>query len=246
MAAFHHVLRLRQLGMTVPRAWCDVGNDLYTSRFGLLLANTYLKNEQLAFDPAKYTSKGVSAEAEATAMLDAAADSAAWAQLMSADEDDSKAPHDVALLCNAAACSRVERRVDVIEESVQKVVMALSSNEAQKERLACVDSYFTSRRSAFTSGAAFVAAERGRFEGKKAGYCFGICKDGAHGLGYYLDKGPQEMHEDVLNELRRFEALPPPSKLNNDTSGQLKAGLDEVRDQSAAVCHPSILLRAQE
>lgn len=244
MAAFHHVLRLRQLGMTVPRAWCDVGNDLYTSRFGLLLASAYLRNERLAFDPSKYTNEGVSAEAEAAAMLDAAADPAAWAQLMSADEDDSKTPHDVSLLRNAAACSRFERRVGDVEESVRQFVMALSSDEAHKERLACVDSYFAGRRAAFTTGAAFVAAERGCFSGKKEGYCFGICKDGAQGLGYYLDTGGEEMHEDVRKQLLEFQALPPLPKQLNDTSGELTAGLDEVRVASylAVACTPPLLL----
>jgi hypothetical protein len=229
MAAFRHVLRLRQLGMTVPRSWCDVGNDLYTSRFGLLLASAYLRNEQLAFDPAKYTDDGVSAEAEASALLNAAEDPAAWAQLMSADKDDSTLPHDVALLCNAAACSRFERRAADIEKNVRKFVLALNSEEAQQARLACVESYFTQRHSAFTTGAKFVKAELDQFGGKKEGYCFGICKDGAHGLGYYLDAGPEEMHEDVRKELERYRALPPPPKHNNDTSGQISAGLDEVR-----------------
>lgn len=230
MAAFHHVLRLRQLGMTVPRAWCDVGNDLYTSRFGLLLASTYLKNEQLAFDPAYYTSEGANPETEATAMLNAAEDPAAWAQLMSAEKDDSTLPHDVALLCNAAACSRFERRVGDTEENVRKLVTALNSEEAHKKRLACVESYFAQRHAKFARGEEFVAAELGRFAGKKEGYCFGICKDGAHGLGYYRDAGPEEMHENVRTDLERYQAQPPPPKQNNDTSGLLSAGLDEVRD----------------
>ncbi len=245
MAAFHHVLRLRQLGMTVPRSWCDVGNDLYTSRFGLLLANAYLRNEQLAFDPAKYTNEGVSAEAEASALLNAAQDPAAWAQLMSADKDDSTLPHDVAFLCNAAACSRFERRATDIKENVRKFVAALSSEEAHHERVACVESYFTQRHSAFNSGARFVKAELDKFGGQKEGYCFGICKDGAHGLGYYLDAGPEEMHEDVRKELQRYQALPPPPKHNNDTSGQLGAGLDEVRERNATLNHPTTLLCAK-
>jgi hypothetical protein len=194
MAAFHHVLRLRQLGMSVPRSWCDVGNDLYTSRYGLLLASAYLRNERLAFDPAAYTAEGVGAESTAAAMLDAAADPAAWARMMAAEDGDKKPPHDVALLRNAAACSRFERRVADIEESIRQFVMSLCSEDAQKARLACFDSYFSARRAAFSGGAAFVTAEQGRFGGSKEGYCFGICKDGKEGLGYYLDAGPAEMH----------------------------------------------------
>ena len=67
------------------------------------------------------------------------------------------------------------------------------------------------------------------FSGKKEGYCFGICKDGAQGLGYYLDTGGEEMHEDVRKQLLEFQALPPLPKQLNDTSGELTAGLDEVR-----------------
>ena len=162
MAAFHHVLRLRQLGMTVPRSWCDVGNDLYTSRFGLLLASAYLRNEQLAFDPAKYTNDGVSAEAQASALLNAAEDPAAWAQLMSADKDDSTLPHDVALLCNAAACSRLERRATDIKENVRKFVVALSSEEAHFERLECRPYHRPHRlqRGAFVEAKRFAARRK--------------------------------------------------------------------------------------
>lgn len=230
MGAFHHVLRLRQLDMSVPRSWCDVGNDLYTSRYGLLLASAYLKNERLAFDPSKYSPEGVGAEAAAGAMLDAAADPAAWARMMAAEGDEMKAPHDVALLRNAAACSRFERRVGDVEDSIRQFLMALCDEDAQKARLACFDLYFANRRAAFTAGAAFVAPElEGRFGGSKDSYCFGICKDGKGGLGYYLDAGGETMDPSVVDLLAAFKALPPPLKQVNDTSGELSAGLDEVR-----------------
>ena len=62
MGVFLHVLRLRQLGMSVPRAWCDVGSDLHTHRHGLLLAAHYLRNERRAFDASRYSAGAESAE----------------------------------------------------------------------------------------------------------------------------------------------------------------------------------------
>ena len=186
MGVFLHVLRLRQLGMSVPRAWCDVGSDLHTHRHGLLLAAHYLRNERRAFDTSRYSAGAESAEAKATALLEAAADSTAWARVMHAggfgDDERQDVPHDVGLLRNAAACARLERCAAAeaadgaeggtrLDAAVRRVVAALTGPEAQQVRLGCVDAYFTKRKEAFSGGAAFVAAER--FVGRKEGYCFG-------------------------------------------------------------------------
>ena len=66
------------------------------------------------------------------------------------------------------------------------------------------------------------------------GTCAGRCKDGAQGVGYYRDSGPAEMSEEVLRQLKAFEAQPPPPKHLNDTGGILTVGEEEVRSHSPA------------
>ena len=54
-------------------------------------------------------------------------------------------------------------------------------------------------------------------------------------MGYYRDSGPAEMSEEVLRQLKAFEAQPPPPKHLNDTGGILTVGEEEGRSYSLRV-----------